>query len=236
MRLDKRLCLLGLLFLIATMVVATQYALTKVGYVYMVVHPSDADIRYIGSDNASDGFRVLRVNGANSTRTAVILHFGNYSTNMVKTFSAAFGIVNEENYTLHITYINVTSENNTYLRIYLHGNRTANAESNLTDPSMVYMYNNGTIMNSSSTIAWTLAPGDRNTSTMCANVSNSTYYTIPTPWDNTSHVRYSINNTNAVSNVSDFVWVQVTIDLPPTVDTIDLHTGMIWIYFESETV
>jgi len=45
---------------------ATQYAVTKVGYEFSIVHPSDADIRFIGSDNSTDG-RVLRVDGANGT-------------------------------------------------------------------------------------------------------------------------------------------------------------------------
>jgi hypothetical protein len=96
------------------------------------------------------------------------------------------------------------------------------------------MFNNGTIVNASSTTAWILNPGDSNSSSMCYNTSNRTNSTIPTPWDNTSHVRYSVNNTNAVSNVSDFVWVQVAIDIPNVADSLGLHSGYIWIYFESE--
>ena len=205
MRIDKRLFIIGLFFLVTTMLVATQFALTKVQYDYIIVHPSDADIRYIGSDNSSDGLRVLRITGSNTTNVSVTLRLGNFSTNMVKTYSAAFAIVNEEPYPLNITHINITSSNTTYMKIWLHGNRSANAESNLTDPSTVFMYNNGTIVNASNTTAWVLAAGDKNTSTMCSNISDRTNYTILTPWDNVSHVRYSINNTDAVSNVSDFV-------------------------------
>ena len=30
---------------------ATQYVSTKIGYTYAVVHPSNADIRFVGFDN-----------------------------------------------------------------------------------------------------------------------------------------------------------------------------------------
>jgi hypothetical protein len=49
------------------MITATQYAVTKIGYEYYLVHPSKSDIRFIGSDNSSDNIRVLRVVGSNTT-------------------------------------------------------------------------------------------------------------------------------------------------------------------------
>jgi len=239
MKIDKRLILLGLLFLITTMVVATQYAVTKIAYEYSIVHPSESNIRYIGSDNSSDGMRVLRVRGSNTTNLTwsgqITLAFGNWSTNMNKTYSAAFGIVNEETFPISITGIDVTSANYTYMRIWVHGNRTANAENNLTDPSTILFYNNGTHINTTNLTKWIFAAGDRNTSTMCYNISDRTNCTILTPWDNITHVRYSVNNTNAVSNISDFVWVQISIDIPEQVDIMGTHTGYIWIHFKSET-
>ena len=153
---------------------------------------------------------------------------------MVRTYSAAFGIVNEESYPLNITHINVSSLNATYMKIYLHGNRTADASNSTLDNSSVLMWNNNTMVNASDTTAWTLAAGNDNSSNMCYNVSNSTNCTIPTPWDNTSHVRYSLNNSVAASNVSDFVWVQITMDIPETVEMIGTYTGTIWIHLEYE--
>jgi hypothetical protein len=236
MRIDKRLILIGLLLLITTMVLATQYAVTRVTYEYGIVHPSEANIRFIGSDNSSDGIRVLRTDKGNSSNITVTLRLGNFSTNTKKTYSAAFGIVNEEPYKINITSINITSMNITYLKIWLHGNRTANGESNLTDPTTLYMYCNGTMMfNASNTSMWTLAAGDRNFSSMCYNVSNRTFCTIPTPWDNTSHVRHSENNSLAQSDVSDYVWVQVQMDIPAYVDAMGPHSGIIWINFQSDT-
>ena len=227
--------ILAIMFLLLNMAVATQYAVTKIGYVYTIVHPSDASIRYIGSDNSSDGIRVLRVSGSNVTNIQLVLRLGDiYSSNMKKTFTAAFGLVNEETYPINITYINVSSSNYTYMKIWLHGNRTANANSTLTDPSSVFMWDNNTIVNATNTTAWTLASGDANSSGMCYNVSDRTNCTIPTPWDETAHVRYSINNSNASSGVSDFVWVQITVDIPESVESIGAHTGTIWIHLESD--
>ena len=218
------------------MIVATQYAVTKIDYQYSIVHPSDSAIRFIGSDNSTDGIRVLRVGGSNTTNVYLKLQLGNvYATNMKRTFTAAFGIVNEELHSLNITHINVSSTNYTYMKIWLHGNRTANANSTATDPSSVLMWNNGTVVNASNTTAWILAAGNNNTDNMCANVSDPTNSTITTPWDNTSHVRYSLNNTNAVSNLSDFVWVQIMLDIPNEVDTIGTYTGTIWVHLEYET-
>ena len=67
MRLDRRLTLIGIMIIVLSVTMATQYATTKVGYSYSIVHPSNADIRFIGSDNFSDGTMVLRVDGDNSS-------------------------------------------------------------------------------------------------------------------------------------------------------------------------
>ena len=218
------------------MVIATQYAITKIDYEYSIVHPCDASIRYIGSDNSSDNIRVLRVAGSNTTNVRLKLRLGNvYSTNMRKTYTAAFGIVNEENYSLNITHINVSSDNYTYMKIWLHGDRDKNANSTVTDSSTVYMWNNNTMMNASNTTAWTLAAGDSDPTDMCYNVSNRPATSVPTTWDETAHVRYSTNNSNAVSGLSDFVWVQLTLDIPATADELGTHTGTIWIHPVSYT-
>lgn len=234
MKIDKRLFTIGMLLLITTMIIATQYAVTRVGYGYTIVHPSDANIRFIGSDNTSDNIRILRVEGDNSTSVVVSLVFGNYTANQVTHYSAAFGIVNEENFTVNITHINVSSPNWTYMKIWLHGDRDANANNTSNDPSSVFMFNNNTIVNASNTTAWTLARGNEDPSDMCYNISDRTNCSINTTWDETAHVRYSLNDTNATSNISDFVWVQITIDIGDVVDFFGRHTGYIYIHLETE--
>lgn len=217
------------------MVIATQYAVTKIGYEFAIVHPCDSSIRFIGSDNSTDNIRVLRVAGNNTTNVRLKLRLGNrYAPNMVRTFSATFGIVNEETYPLNITHINVSSTNHTYMKIWLHGNRTADASNSTLDNSSVFMWNNNTMVNASNTTAWILAAGNNDTSDMCYNVSDPTNCSTNTTWDEIAHVRYSLNNSIAVSNVSDFVWVQITMDIPETVERIGTYTGIIWIHLEYE--
>ena len=237
MKVSKKWMIIALMFLILNMIIATNYATTKISYEYNILHPSDADIRFIESDNSSDNIRVLRVKGSNVTNVGIKLRLGgNFTTNQKKIYSAAFGIVNEQNQSLNITHINVSSDNHTYLKIWLHGDRDANAESNLTDPSTVYMWNNNTLVNDSNTTAWVLAAGNDDPSDMCYNVSDRASFSVNTTWDKhvQAQVRYSLNNSNASSGVADFVWVQIAIDIPDTVDSLGVHSGMIWIHIESE--
>ena len=227
---------IAVMFLLLNMVIATQYAVTRVGYEYYLLHPCDTNIRLIGSDNSSDGKRILRVIGSNTTNVGLKLRLGDkFTTGQTTHFSAAFGIVNEENFTVDITHINVSSLNYTYMKIWLHGDRDANANSTATDNSTVFMWNNNTMVNASNTTAWVLAPGNENPNNMCTNYTDRTNNSIITGWDNSTNVRFSRNNTNAVSNLSDFVWVQIAIDIPDTADFIGFHTGTIWIHFKAET-
>jgi len=234
MRVHKKFFIIGMLILITAMVMATQYAVTKLGYDFNIVHPSNGNLRFIGSDNSSDGVRLLRVAGTNNTKASVKLVFGNLSTNQTFTYTAAFGIVNEEKFAVNITHINVTSSNWTYMKIWLHGDRDADAGSNISDPSGVFMFNNGTIVNASNTTAWVLAAGNNNASDMCSNVSDRVNNSCNTTWDQTSHVRFSENDTNATSGLSDYVWMQITIEIYNVVDYAGPHSGTIFINFEAE--
>jgi hypothetical protein len=235
-RIDKRLFTIGLLVVVTAMVMATQYATMRLGYEFNIVHPSNANLRLIGSDNSSDGVRVLRVRGANGSGALLKLAFGNVSANQSTSYTAAFGIVNEEVYPLNITHFNVTSPNCTYLRIWLHGDRDADASQNGGDSSSILMYNNGTFVNLSNTTSWILAPGNRNPGDMCSNTSDRVNHSCKTPWDQTAHVRYSENDTNAISNMSDYVWVQVNLDIPVVPDFSGPHAGTIFVYFETNMV
>ena len=226
MRLDRRLTFIGVMLVILSVTMATQYATTKAGYSYSIVHPSNADIRFIGSDNSTDG-RVLRASGTNGTSTTLTLNFGNWSANSNKTYSAAFGIVNEELIAVNITHINVsTTTGFSYLQIWLHENRSVKATEDT--GTVVYIWNNGTKGYTSSSTAWVLAAGNQDASDM----SNGTL-SISTPWDGTKGVRYSVNNTYAENGTSDYVWVQVSVNIPASPDTGGTHDGTIWIHFEA---
>jgi len=243
MKYKKRLLILAVLFLATNMLLATQYAVTTIGYEYYIVHPSDANIRYIGSDNSTGG-RILRMEGSNTTGI-LKLSMGNWSVGTNVMYTAAFGIVNEEDVPISITHINVSSTvGYAYFDIYLHGNRSANGNSTASDNTSVLMVTNGTTINTSATVAWTLAPGNDDPYNMCYNVSDRLNCTTNTTWDGDAHVRYSINNSVAygvgmngrtINNASDYVWVQIGINIPTNVDTTGIHTGNIWIHYKAET-
>ena len=241
MKIDRRLMLIVVILVVLSMTMATQYATTKIGYSYGIVHPSNASIRYIGSDNAStgDGARVLRIDGSNGTTAVLKLDFGNFSLDYVnKTFTAAFGIVNEEPYAVNITHINVTSTTDDILQIWLHGDRDAKIEN---DATSVFMWDKSATVNASTTTAWTLGRGDGDASTIRYNVSDAATEKS-TLWDSAKSVRYSIDNSDTaygigmsgrtVSNASDFVWVQISLRLN---DATDSDTGTIYIHLEADT-
>lgn len=236
--------LIGAMMVFLSMVMATQYASTQVGYSYSIVHPSNADIRFIGFDNASDNMRVLRILD-NVSAVKIELQFGDISTNQNLTYTAAFGIVNEEPFAVNITHINVSvGTDPDYAQIWLHGNQSIKADN---DPTSIFMYNKGTIVNGSDTTAWILAHGDQNYSSMDSNVSTPDD-NISTPWDypDTSHVRYSLSNVdarqangtgdNSPENASDFVWIQISLDIPGDIALLPSVTGIIWVHFEATTI
>ncbi len=227
MSINRRLTLVGVMLVVLSMTMATQYAVTKVGYEFSIVHPSNADIRFIGSDNSSDG-RVLRADSVNDD-AVVTLSFGNWSANSNKTYTASFGIVNEELMSVNITHINVSNSTGAdYVQIWLHANRSQKIED---DADSVYMWSKNASKNASSTTAWVLAAGNNDPSNMCADGITQ----LSTPWDGTRFVRYSVNDANySISGTSDFVWVQVSIDIPASPDQGGSHTGYIWIHFEAQ--
>ncbi len=234
MRIDRRLILIGVMLVVLSMTMATQYATTKIGYSYNIVHPSDADIRFIGSDNASDDIRILRIDGDNGTSNQDLkVVLGNVSADQNKTYTAAFGIVNEEKYNITISYINVSAQgdNDDYIQIWLHGDRSARAED---DASSVFMYDgtNGGAKFTSTSSAWGLYKGDQNSSTMD---NEGTW--IATPWDytGTSNVRYSTSDTDAENNTDDYVWVQISLDVPPDADSDHTFTGVIYVHTRATT-
>ena len=234
MNIKFRLFIIGMFLVITTMAVATQFAITDMKYEYIISIPvvPDYGIKYIGSDNSSDGIRVLRIVPDEADSFKIVL--GNVSVNYQWAYSAAFGIVNEDNFTKRITHIEVFSSTPTYLKIWLHGNRDVNANNLSNDPTSVLMYDNGTIISGSNTVAWILAPGDRDATTICSNTTDTNRYTNMTNQDEVAGVRYSLNDTDAKSEISDYVWVQVELNIPSSVNAEDVHTGSIHIHFESD--
>jgi len=232
MKADRRLTILGVLLIVMSMTMATQYATTKVGYEFAVVHPSDADIRFIGSDNSSDSNgRVLRVeDGTNASgHKNVKIVLGDWMPNSEKNYTAAFGIVNEEGFKVNISHINVSGTGTTWMNIWLHGDRDVDAPS---DGTAVKVVTAGAANFDADNEVWTLGAGNGDPDDM----SNDTVTQLSTPWDETAHVRYSINDANnSVNETSDFVWVQVALDIPSDAANLS-YSGTIWVHFKATTI
>ena len=229
MKIDRRLVLIGVMLIVLSMTMATQYAVTKVSYSFAIVHPSNADIRYIGSDNSSDdGNRVLRV--LNNASKYLTIELGDFAPNQQKNYSAAFGIVNEEQFPINITFVNISGTDATYLDIWLHADRDQDFPN---DGTAVKVVDDGTALFDSNSVVWTLGAGDGDTSTMDNN--SGVAGTISTPWDSTSNIRYSTSDTNAINGTSDFVWVGITLDIPNNAAAAT-PTGTIYIHFKSTTL
>jgi hypothetical protein len=229
MYVPRKVLLIGICVVIFSMAMATQYATSKIGYAYGIVHPSNADIRFIGSDTSWDGGLVLRVDGDNSSgdRPVKLELGGNFSRNFNKTYAAAFGIVNEELFNVTITHINVSTElGEDYLQIWLHGKRDAIAGE---DDTSVLVWNKGPVGFNDSSNAWVLGKGDKDPSSM-----NSHDVLISTPWHESSHVRYSVSDVDAINGVSDYVWVQISLNIPPDASS-GSYAGLIWIHFRATT-
>ncbi len=228
MNVYRRLLLLGVLLVVLSMTMATQYATTKIGYEFNIVHPSNADIRYIGSDNSTDGIRILRVDGDNSSgqRNVKLTFGGNFTERQNKTYTAAFGIVNEESFAINITHINVSTTDTDYMQIWLHSDRDAQAGSDATGSS-VLVWDKGTKGYSASSCVWQLAAGDQDASSMDGG-------NIATPWDSTANVRYSNSNTDAINQTDDYVWVQVSLDIADGAAS-GSYSGTIWVHVAATT-
>jgi len=230
MRLDRRLVIVGILVIVLSVTMATQYATTKVGYAYSIVHPSNADIRFIASDNSTDGIMILRVDGTNASgdRNVKVQLGGNWSENFNKTYTAAFGIVNEEQFNVTITHINVsTTSGADYMQIWVHGDRDTIAGS---DGTSVMVWNKATLGYDTSSSVWVLGAGNQNAENM-----NTGGAAINTAWNETAHVRYSLSDVDAVNGTDDYVWIQISLDIPDGA-TAGSYSGTIWVHFRAATV
>lgn len=231
MRIDRRLVLIGVIIIVLSMTMATQYATTKVSYSFSIVHPSNADIRFIGSDNSSDNVRALRITNNGSGTQFVTLELGDWLPDSTKNYTAAFCIVNEEKFKVNITHVNISGTSNSYITMWLHGDRDADYTAD--SASVVKVIREGASLYTASSVAWTLGAGDANKETMTADQSAQ----LATLWDTTANVQYSTNDANnSVNETSDFVWVGISLDIPPSAALAASATGTIYIHFKATTL
>jgi len=221
------------MLIVLSMTMATQYATTKVSYTFGIVHPSNADIRYIGADNSSaDNIRVLRVSNNASGSRYVTISLGDWMPNSVKNYTAAFAIVNEEQFSVNITHVNVSGDASTYIDVWLHGNRTTDAGSE-TAPAGEKVISAGVAQHTATSVAWVLAAGNGDPNDMNGSTDE---YSIQTPWDSTADVRYNhTTNIDGRNGTRDWVWVQISLNIPSGASDDSAAVGQIWFHFEATT-
>ena len=227
MRIDRRLVLIGVMLVVLSMTMATQYVTTKATYSFTIVHPSNADIRFIASDNSSsDGERCLRVVNNGTGTQFVTLNLGSWMPDSSTNYTAAFGIVSEQGQYINLTHINISGVNASYLDMWVHGDRDVDAPS---DGTAVQVIKDGTALFTANDRVWTFAPGDGDTETMCADGSTQ----LQTLWDTGANVQYyDQDGNNSVNKTSDFVWVQISLDIESDAAISgSASTGTIYIHF-----
>jgi hypothetical protein len=225
-KIDKRLSIIGVIIVVLSTTIATQYASTKISYTFTIVHPAETGVRFIASDNCSDdGLRCLRV--ANNASPVLSLNLGEWFPNSTKNYTAAFGIVNENNYTVNITHIQIIGDNTSYIDIWVHGNRSEDYPDEGDCSTRVKVVDNGASLYHADSCVWQLAIGDSNSSSMDGT-------NIETPWDETSHIRYSKSDIQAINVTDDYVWVGISLKIPPD-SALQAATGKIYVHFKAET-
>lgn len=217
MDIRKKVLLVGISVAVLSAAVATQYARITIGYEFGVVHPSDGLIRFVALDNATDGYRLLRVRN-NGTTMTMNLSFGDIPKGMNKTYSAAFAIVNEESFSVNITGVTVSGDETDAVRIWLH----SNADMDATQDTSVMLWNGGAVAG-----YWILGSGNNDSTNMDG-------MNVQTPWDSNSYVRYAASKPTATNGNDDFVWVQISIDTNQ-VDSKGNYNGIIEFHFKAET-
>jgi hypothetical protein len=220
------------MLIVLSMTIATQYATTRISYSYAIVHPSNADIRFIASDNSSDDAkRCLRVNTNASGSRTLTLELGDWSPDTKKNYTAAFGIVNEEQFTVSITHINMTG-NSSYITMWLHGDRDIDYAGD--GAASVKVIDEGTALYSASDTVWTFGAGDGDVTTMNGGETGAT--DIITGWDDSSGIRFSENDANnSVNSTSDFVWFGISLNVPSNAEDVAAASGTIYINFKADT-
>jgi hypothetical protein len=209
----KKALLVGVAIAMLSAAIATQYARVSIAYEYGI-SASDGAIRFIARDIAPNGNYVLQNNG-----NTLKLSLGSFTPGTNKTYTAAFGIVNEESFNIYLYNVSVTGSGSGNIKIWLHKNPNVTAEN---DASSILVWN-GDYVNFANV---TFYAGNND-----ASNANSDAGAILTPLDNTKGVRYNTTS-GVIGSNNDYWWVQVSVDIPNGASD-GTYTGSIFFSFTS---
>ena len=243
----------GVLGLLAVLVVlsvinATQFARVGAAYSYTVSNYG-AYVHFLTRDgDPIDSSKPVLTSSGN---TSYSLSLGIWCPGTNKTYTAAFAIVNEEDYAVTLVGVNVEGTGIDYVYIYAHknANKTCTADKIVTDVAA----NRETVAGESALLwngsagkgsgTWVLAKGDGNTATYDHDGDAAApYYNATWNADNINAWHYdkildwgyTDSNQPATNGTSDYVWIEICLQIPSTVTSSETaYTGTISFMFES---
>ena len=216
MDIRKKVLLVGIAVAVLSAAIATQYARVAIGYEYGI-SVTDGAIRFIARDKAPDGNYILQ-----NDSYALKLKLGKFTPGTNKTYTAAFGIVNEEDFNIYLYNVTVNGSGKNYVKIWLHKNPNVTAGQG---GDTAYLVWDGTNVDFNN-ITFYAGDGDASTAT-------SSSETINTPINTTATgVRYN-ETSGAIGNNNDYWWVQISIDIPAGTPNAYYDDGYIMFWFSS---
>ena len=256
---NKKKIYKGVLGLLAVLVVlsvinATQFARVGAAYSYTVSNMG-ADVHFITCDgNPVDNTKPLLVSSANASYS---ISLGTWCPGTNKTFTAAFGIVNEEDYPITLVGVNVEGTGIVNMHIFAHSNKgktctidkivtddASKRETNADAANQIAALWNGTLgASAKASGTWVLGAGDDNGATYDDNPAAGNNYNATwqgagiNAWkyDKVDDWGMSAGQT-ATNGTSDYVWIEICLQIPPgTVSSETAYTGTISFMFEAST-
>ncbi|MCX8173898.1 MAG: hypothetical protein N3F63_04755 [Thermoplasmata archaeon] len=214
--------------------VATQYAKLGVN-VSAGVSTRYSFIQLMAGDSAVVGSGYILTNSSGN----YTVQLGTFAKGFNKTYTAAFAIVNSEsNVRLQITSIDFGAADSirSYAIVALHENMSINAFNEAAGRFIVY-FDKGTAYNvGSNGFVLRNGQGDYSGSNLQYTADNGGSWTSAS-WDATNVWKYNAALVNSdvdttTSSRSNFVWVQITLDLATASDGTSL-TGTLYINVQS---
>ena len=212
---QKRASLVILSMLMLSTIAATQFASSDLGYSFSITG-GDSGIRFIGHDDGVDAVILLRADDDDGSNLRMEL--GDWARGQTVTYTAAFGIVNENQYAINITSVSITGSGNASIYAWLHNNADTEAVSD----GGTLIFDNG---EGAQEFYWLLAAGNSN-----AADANS----ITTPLNAQSHTRTLTAADNAAN--TDHVWVQIKLVIPQSASNGQFSGTVSFDFVEAEEV
>ncbi|MDI6708824.1 MAG: hypothetical protein QME47_07065 [Candidatus Thermoplasmatota archaeon] len=204
--------------------------------------PKGPEIDFMACDRIGGGYVLTGY-----TNRSVRFNLGEWYANTSRSFPGAFAIVNAQSAAIRIEKIEVIGDGS-YLRIYLHKNRTKPCNSSIVAPGIItetsddmQLYYDGSTSIAWGSAGWKLAAGLGYNETNNLIYTNGTYTVNATRIGGFPDANYYfwLYSESAPSNASlanndtaNFVWVEIDVVVPPGASSVSVSGELIF-YFRS---